>query len=156
MPPKTTILLVDDEKPFVDAMSRRLTRRGFDVLPAFDGTQALARLDECDTVDVVVLDVKMPGLDGLEVLQMIRARHPLVEVIMLTGHGTVEAAIQGMKLGAFDFLLKPSDIDELTAKVQEARDKKSGHKDKILQAQAVQSALDQGGEGVGPCPDGRR
>jgi DNA-binding NtrC family response regulator len=82
-------------------------------------------------VDVVVLDVKMPGMDGLEVLKAIKKDHPLIEVIMLTGHASVEAAIEGMELGAFDYLMKPMDIDELLYKVQDAHKKKTLHEEKI-------------------------
>ena len=86
-------------------------------------------------VDVVILDVKMPGLDGIETLQLIKKNFPLVEVVMLTGHATVETAIEGMKLGAFDYLMKPCDIDLLVQKVQEAKEKKIKHEEKIVQAQ---------------------
>jgi DNA-binding NtrC family response regulator len=83
---------------------------------------------------VVILDVKMPGMDGVEALQEIRKRYPLVEVIMLTGHATVESAIDGMKWGAFDYLMKPCDIDHLIAKVSEAAAKKRQHENKIIEA----------------------
>ena len=85
-------------------------------------------------LEVVVLDVKMPGMDGIETLREIKLRHPLVEVIMLTGHATVETAIEGMKLGAFDYLMKPCDIDTLVAKVEAAAARKAEHDEKIVQA----------------------
>jgi DNA-binding NtrC family response regulator len=96
------VLLVDDEIPFVETMTKRLTKRDLDIIPAFSGNEALKRLKENDNIEVVILDVKMPGMDGIEALQEIRKRYPLVEVIMLTGHATVESAIDGMKLGAFN------------------------------------------------------
>ncbi|WP_024334806.1 response regulator [Desulfotignum balticum] len=129
------ILLVDDEVPFVDTMIKRLTKRNMDVLPAYGGEDALKKLAENKRVEVVILDVKMPGMDGLETLKEIKKEFPLVEVIMLTGHATVESAIDGMKLGAFDYLMKPSDIDLLVEKVTEAAAKKRRHEEKIIEAQ---------------------
>jgi DNA-binding NtrC family response regulator len=85
-------------------------------------------------VEVVILDVKMPGMDGIETLREIKRQFPLVEVIMLTGHATVESAIEGMKIGAFDYLMKPSEIETLVAKVAEAAARKRQHEEKIMQA----------------------
>ena len=129
------ILLVDDEVPFVDTMIKRLTKRNLEVLPAYAGEESLKKLAENKRVEVVVLDVKMPGMDGIETLKEIKRQFPLVEVIMLTGHATVESAIEGMKLGAFDYLMKPSDIDLLVEKVTEAATKKRRHEEKIIEAQ---------------------
>ena len=129
------ILLVDDEVPFVDTMIKRLSKRNMDVLPAYGGEESLQKLAEHKRVEVVVLDVKMPGMDGIETLKEIKKQFPLVEVIMLTGHATVESAIEGMKLGAFDYLMKPSDIDLLVEKVTEAAAKKRRHEEKIIEAQ---------------------
>ena len=129
------ILLVDDEVPFVDTMIKRLTKRGMDVVPAYNGTEALAKLKDLARIEVVILDVKMPGMDGIETLSEIKKAHPLVEVIMLTGHATVESAIEGMKKGAFDYLMKPSDIETLVSKVAEAAAKKRRHEEKIIEAQ---------------------
>jgi len=128
------VLLVDDETPFVETMTKRLTKRDLDIIPAFSGNGALKRLKEDDKIEVVILDVKMPGMDGIEALQEIRKRYPLVEVIMLTGHATVESAIDGMKWGAFDYLMKPCDIDNLISKVSEAAAKKRQHENKIIEA----------------------
>lgn len=141
----TSVLLVDDEEPFVDAMTRRLTKRNLHVASAFNGTDALEMLDKQTKVDVVILDVKMPGLDGIETLKEIKKGHPLIEVIMLTGHATVESAIEGMKLGAFDYLMKPCDIDQLMAKVKEAKAKKSQHEEKITQARIKEISVRHGG-----------
>ena len=138
------ILLVDDEVPFVDAMTKRLNKRGFEVLKAFSGPEALDLLAENDGVDVTILDVKMPGMDGIETLRELKKRHPLLEVVMLTGHATVETAIEGMRLGAFDYLMKPCDIEELVAKVKEARSKKFHHEQKILEAKAKNIVLRRG------------
>jgi len=129
------VLLVDDEVPFVDTMIKRLTKRNLDVLPAYAGEESLKKLAENKRVEVVILDVKMPGMDGIETLKEIKKAFPLVEVIMLTGHATVESAIEGMKLGAFDYLMKPSDIDLLVKKVTEAAAKKRRHEEKIIEAQ---------------------
>jgi DNA-binding NtrC family response regulator len=129
-----TIMLVDDEVPFVEAMTKRLTRRDLSVEQAFSGKEALNKLTAGSQAEVVILDVKMPGMDGIEALQAIKGKVPLVEVIMLTGHATVESAIEGMRLGAFDYLMKPCDMDHLIAKVKEAAARKRQHEEKIINA----------------------
>jgi len=128
------VMLVDDEVPFVETMTKRLTKRNLAILSAFSGAEALEKLKTQKNVDVVVLDVKMPGMDGIETLREIKRAHPLVEVVMLTGHATVETAIEGMKLGAFDYLMKPCEVEVLMAKVEEAKLKKGAHEQKILEA----------------------
>ena len=135
------LLLVDDEIPFVEAMTKRLIRRDFSVSSAFSGDDALKHLEKNSDVEVVILDVKMPGRDGIETLKNIKVKYPLVEVIMLTGHGTIESAIDGMKLGAFDYLLKPCDMDQLVAKAGEAAKKKRKHNEKIIEAQLKEITL---------------
>ncbi len=140
----TVVMLVDDEVPFVEAMTRRLTKRGLDVKSAFSGQEALQALRKLKHVDVIILDVKMPGMDGLETLREIKKDFPLVEVIMLTGHATVESAIEGMKLGAFDYLMKPCDMDVLIKKLEEAKKKKATHEQKIMEAQAMNIAMRRG------------
>ena len=117
------VLLVDDETDFVVPLSKRLRKRNLEVYSATSGQEALDFLSQ-SLCDVVVLDVKMPGMDGIETLRRIKEVAPLVEVIMLTGHANVEVAIKGMELGAFDYLMKPVDIDDLLYKLQDAYKKK--------------------------------
>ncbi|MBM3300250.1 MAG: response regulator [Deltaproteobacteria bacterium] len=116
-------MLVDDETDFLEALVKRLTKRKLNVTAASGGPQALQMLAE-QPVDVIVLDVKMPQMDGMQALREIKKIQPSAEVIMLTGHADLEAAIQGMELGAFDYLMKPADIDELLYKIQDAYKKK--------------------------------
>lgn len=127
---RLNLLLVDDEEDFLETLLKRMKKRRVNVTGVKSGEEALEWLDQ-DPADVVVLDVKMPGMDGIQALREIRTRYPLVEVIMLTGHANVEVAIQGMELGAFDYLMKPMDIDELLYKVQDAYKKKMIQEEKI-------------------------
>ena len=138
MPP--LVMLVDDEVPFVETMTKRLSKRNLSIVTAFNGEEALETLSKRRNMDVVILDVKMPGMDGIETLKEIKKSYPLTEVIMLTGHATVESAIEGMKLGAYDYLMKPCDIEKLMAKVEEATQKKRDHEEKIREAK-VKEAL---------------
>ena len=128
------VLLVDDERPFVETMVKRLKKRDLKLVTAFNGNEALNRLEEEDDIEVVILDIKMPVMDGMEALSRIKSKHPLVEVIMLTGHATVETGIEGMKKGAFDYLMKPCDVDQLVEKVTEAAARKRKHEEKIMEA----------------------
>ncbi len=130
------ILLVDDEKDFVEMLMLRLEEIGEKVVPAYSGLEGLEKLNQME-FDVVILDIKMPGMDGIETLREIKKRYPLVEVIMLTGHGTIESAVEGMKLGAFDFLFKPADFDDLTDKVNKARMRKHDQEERIRAAEAA-------------------
>jgi DNA-binding NtrC family response regulator len=113
------VLLVDDEEEFVSALSERLMLRGIEVDSALNGEEALARLVD-KQFEVVILDVMMPGLGGLEVLRQIKSTHPDTQVILLTGHGSTREGIEGMRLGAFDYLIKPVDIEEMLEKMKEA------------------------------------
>lgn len=122
------VLLVDDEEDFVHTLVKRLTRRKLEVRSALSGKDALKSISEI-TPDVIVLDVKMPDMDGIETLKQIKALCPSTEVIMLTGHANVEVAIRGMELGAFDYLMKPIEIDELLYKLQDAYKKKCCNQD---------------------------
>ncbi len=117
------VLLVDDETEFLETLVKRLKKRKLDVTSAESGKEALQVLRE-NPIDVVVLDVRMPDMDGLETLKEIKRIRPSVEVIMLTGHANVEVAMEGMELGAFDYLMKPMDIDELLYKLQDAYKRK--------------------------------
>jgi len=118
----TRILLVDDEDSFRLPLSKRLAKRGFVVEQAAGGNQCLVLLGE-KNIDVVVLDVKMPGMSGIEVLQKIKARHPQIEVILLTGHATTASGVEGIKSGAFDYLTKPIELDQLVNKITQAHEK---------------------------------
>lgn len=131
---ETKLLLVDDEEAFVAAMQKRLSLRNMKVSVALSGEEGLNELDRDPGIDVVLLDIKMPGMDGIAALREIKRNHPLVEVIMLTGHATVESAIDGMKLGAFDYLMKPCDIEALVQKVEQAKAKKREHEKRIIDA----------------------
>ncbi|MHC1701131.1 MAG: response regulator [Humidesulfovibrio sp.] len=117
------ILLVDDESDFVETMVKRFGIRKMPIDSAKSGQEALDAL-KTKNYDVIILDVRMPGMDGLEVLKLIRERSPLTEVIMLTGHASLEAGMQGMNLGAYDYVLKPADFDDLLDKVRKAFERK--------------------------------
>ena len=138
------VMLVDDEVPFVETMTKRLEKRNITVITAFSGQDALTTLGSHQNLDVVILDVKMPGMDGLETLKEIKKKFPLLEVVMLTGHATVESAIEGMKFGAFDYLMKPCDIEQLMGKVNEATCKKRDHEEKIREAQIKEVLVKRG------------
>ena len=113
------LLLIDDEKDFVNIVAKRLIRRHMDVAKVFSGAQAI-RLLRDRQFDVAVLDLKMEDMSGIEVLKMLKIMAPRLAVIMLTGHGSAEAAEQGIKLGAFDYLTKPCDLEDLVEKIMEA------------------------------------
>jgi DNA-binding NtrC family response regulator len=117
--PTIKLLLVDDEEGYVDVLSNRLKKRGIHVTKAYDGSQAIKALRESD-FDVSVLDLKMKDMDGLEVLRIFKKMVPEMAVIMLTGHGSQEAAQEGMTLGAFDYLTKPCEFDELLKTIRDA------------------------------------
>ena len=130
---KARLLIVDDEEQFVEALSERLSMRDYDVTSSLTGEDAIEKIKNYN-FDVVILDVRLPGVEGTEVLREIKNLKPLTEVIMLTGHGTVEMAIEGMKLGAFDFLIKPCETEDLTAKIDKAHDRKAEQEDRIRTA----------------------
>ena len=135
------IMLVDDEVTFVVTMAKRLSQRNIETISTYSGEECLEQLKEHQNVDVIVLDVKMPGMDGMETLKKIKMSFPLIEVILLTGHATIEYGVDGMKLGAFDFLMKPCDIDELVGKLEEATKKKRTHEEKIKDAERKELLL---------------
>lgn len=137
------MLIVDDEEDFVEIFALRLEEAGERVSTAHSGKECLEILSEKE-IDVVILDIRMPGMDGIETLKEIKKRYPLVEVIMLTGHGTTETAVEGMKLGAFDYLIKPADFNDLTVKLEGARKRKDEQEERIRAAE-VKSILRKSG-----------
>jgi DNA-binding NtrC family response regulator len=120
---KPNVLLVDDEKKFLDVLSQRLGTRGVDAETATSGEDALVKMKN-RSFDVIILDVMMPGMGGIETLKRIRKENPEVQIIMLTGQGTIDKAVEAMKEGAIDFLEKPADINTLMDKISKARDRK--------------------------------
>lgn len=119
MKPSVNVLFIDDEQAFLDVLVKRLQKRGFNTWTAGSAGQGLVLLKQ-HPVDLVVLDLCMPGLDGLETLGIIKTQHPRTEVILLTGHACMRSARQCMDLGAFDYLMKPVDIDELVYRLEDA------------------------------------
>lgn len=131
---KIKVLLVDDEKEFIRALAERLEVRDFNAETALDGYEAISKIKEQD-FDVVVLDVLMPGINGIETLKEIKSIRPLINVIMLTGHATVETAIEGMKAGAYDYLMKPTETNDLVDKITKAYKIKADHEERIRNAE---------------------
>jgi two-component system OmpR family response regulator len=113
------LLLVDDEEDFRTALADRLKRRNMDVTDAGSGEEAIEIIGK-KSFDVAIVDIKMPGMDGIETLRRIRKIDPLIEVILLTGHASVEAGVEGIKYGAYDFIIKPCSVDYLMVKVDDA------------------------------------
>ena len=127
------VLLVDDEEDFIETLSQRLEMRGLNVSAATRGEDAVS-LAEKQSFDAIVVDLAMPGMDGLETLKLIKENNPDAEIIMLSGQGTVKASTQAMKLGAEDFLEKPVDIKELLEKIDELKNKRI----LVLQNQSIE------------------
>lgn len=117
------VLIIDDERDFIETMEKRFRFRKIPVTAALSGAAALEILSR-EEFDVAILDVRMPGMDGLDTLKEIKKRYPLMEVIMLTGHGSIESGTRGMSLGAYDYVLKPVDFSELLDKVEKAGERK--------------------------------
>ena len=130
---KTRVLIVDDEEKFSQPLAERLSLRNYDVTTSQSGEDAINQIKKFN-YDVVVLDVLMPGIGGIETLREIKKIKPLTEIIMLTGHATVETAIEGMKLGATDFLMKPCETEDLVSKIQNAHDRKAEQEERIREA----------------------
>jgi DNA-binding NtrC family response regulator len=129
-----SILVVDDEVDFLETLVKRLQKRNIDTVGVTSGDKALETLKE-RLFDVILLDIKMPGsMDGIETLREIKRNQPLAEVLLLTGHASVETSIEGMKLGAFDYLLKPIKLEDLLLKLGEAFEKKLNHEQRIRKA----------------------
>ncbi len=117
------VLLVDDEQDFLETLSNRLEMRGLKVSAVTSGEQAISEAKQQD-YDAIVVDLSMPGIDGLETLKRIKADNPNAEIIMLTGHGSIQSGVEAMKLGAGDFLQKPVELSQLMDKISEAKGKK--------------------------------
>jgi len=132
--PKPRILIVDDEKRFVTTMIKQLTERKLDVSGVYSGKEAIREVKN-KLYDVIILDVKMPGLDGTETLQELKKINPGIEVIMLTGHASVASAVEGMRLGAYEYLMKPCEIEELMEKINEAYKLKAARDERIRKAE---------------------
>ena len=133
-----TVLFVDDEPDFVGSLIKRMKKRNINAVGAGSGEEAVALLQSGRmNMDVVVLDVRMNGMDGIETLKAIKSINPLIEVIMLSGHARLSVAREGMELGAFDYLMKPVDLDELLYKLQDAFLKKTLQEKKIERLKAA-------------------
>ena len=130
---KKRIMIVDDEEEFAASLAERLTIRDYDVMTSSSGEDALEKL-KGQILDVIILDLLMPGMGGVETLREIKKLYPLTEVIMLTGNASVESAIEGMKLGALDYLMKPCETDDLVAKISMATQKKEEQEERIREA----------------------
>jgi DNA-binding NtrC family response regulator len=118
-PQRIRLILIDDEAAFTTVMAKRLNRRGLDVTSAFSGSEAIQAMRKAE-FDVAVLDLKMEDMDGIEVLKIFKKLDPGMPVIMLTGHGSEKSASEGMQYGAFDYLFKPCEFEELLKKIREA------------------------------------
>lgn len=136
---KMRIMLVDDEERFLQTMQKMIAKKGYDALTVTSGEECLKKLEE-ELIHVVILDVKMPGMDGVETLKLIKQKFPMVEVIMLTGHATAESAVEGLKLGATDYLTKPTSIEDLLAKAEEAYNRRVILEQKIQMAEALKKS----------------
>lgn len=136
---KMRMLLVDDEERFLQTTQKMIAKKGYEALTVTSGEACLKKLEE-ELVHVVILDVKMPGMDGVETLKQIKQKFPMVEVIMLTGHATAESAVEGLKLGATDYLTKPTNIEDLIAKAEEAFNRRLTLEQKIQMAEALKKS----------------
>ncbi len=129
------LLIVDDEEDLMRTIVNRLNKRNFEATGVLSGEEALETIKK-ETFDIVVLDVKMTGIDGIETLRELKKIDSGIEVILLTGHASVDAALDGMKLGAFEFLMKPCKIEELIEKIDRAWEVKSERDERTRRAQA--------------------
>ena len=117
---EANVLLVDDEEKFVEVLAQRMKTRGLKVDTSMSGEDAVKHAKDKD-LDAIVLDLQMPGMSGLEALKKIKQENPDLQIIILTGHGTVQAGIEAMKEGAMDFIEKPVDLSVLLEKIKEAK-----------------------------------
>lgn len=138
-----TILLVDDEERLLSTTKKLFEKIGIKALTANSGIEALEQL-KANEVDVIFLDIKMPGMDGIEALQHIKKDHPLTEVVILTGHATMETAVEGLKLGALDYLIKPVSMRDFLRKAEEGFEKVKLQKEKIRSARMTEVGGEQG------------
>jgi DNA-binding NtrC family response regulator len=136
---KMRLMLVDDEERFLQTTGKMIRRKGYDVLTANSGEACLEMLEK-ELVHVIVLDVKMPGMDGVETLKRIKQRYPRIEVIMLTGHATADSAVEGLKSGATDYLQKPTGVEDLIAKAEQAFARHLEIEEKIRLAEAFKNS----------------
>ncbi len=138
------VMIVDDDLRFVETISRRLARSELSVEQALSGAEALEKLKENHDIDVVILDMDLPGTDGVLTLSELKKSHPLVEVIALTALATVDCAIEALKFGACDYMTRPCNMDEVIVKIAEAAARKAHHEEKILQATVQAISLSRG------------
>ncbi len=130
------VLVVDDEPDFLETLVKRLKRRKVDASGVSSGVEAMQLLEQ-EHFDVVILDIRMPGMDGLETLREMKRKRPLMEVILLTGHASVESGMQGMQLGAFDYVMKPAELEDILEKVRQAFERKKLHEEKVKEADVL-------------------
>ncbi|HIJ55636.1 MAG TPA: response regulator [Deltaproteobacteria bacterium] len=150
---KIRVLLVDDEKDFADILAKRLEVRDFYVTCVYNGDDAIARI-QSEGYDVVVLDVLMPGKSGLDILKEMKAINPLMHIIMLTGHARVDTAIEGMELGAYDYLIKPAETEDLVEKIRLANSHKTSQEERIRLAKTMPASKKRGWKKfLGPISD---
>ena len=133
MPDKIKLLIVDDEVKFLDSVAKRLELRGFDIIKATRGEEAVEAA-RTDKFDLALLDLKMPGMDGREVLEILKKEHKYLEVIILTGHGSVDSAVECTKLGAFSYLPKPYELENLLEVLRQAYEARLKKKFELDQA----------------------
>jgi len=143
VPEKIKVLIVDDEVDFADILAKRLEVREFEVTIIFNGDDAL-RLIQAQDFDVVLLDVLMPGKSGIDTLKEIKEIRPLVHIIMLTGHARVDTAIEGMELGAYDYLIKPTETEDLVEKIRLAHSHKASQEERVRHTKTAPSSEKKG------------
>jgi DNA-binding NtrC family response regulator len=139
----TKVLLVDDEKEFLDLMGERMTARGMAVEKAGSAREAI-RLTEEQSFDAIILDLMMPEMDGIQVLKTLRTRHPELQVILLTGYGSIEKGVEAMRQGAVDFIEKPADLEVLTEKIKKAQARKMILVERKLEAEVREILIRKG------------
>lgn len=140
---KIRILMVDDEKSFLDMATKALMSRGCDVTTASNATEAMNRL-ESEFFDVAVLDVRMPGMDGISLLSKLANERPTLQIVMLSGHATVPVAVEAMKLGAFEFLLKPLEVEKFMQTIKRAADRAKSQRRNVVLSEELEKVEDRG------------